>query len=300
VTLRLTRFSPADDAPVGVRAFLDAAFDALMANEIGNNIMLGFCQMLRDGAAFTVPPYLAVVRDEHGQIAGVAARFGGHVVTLGCDTDPAALPLFAADLYDRYGTQVPGVLGPVDRAAAFVREWEALTGIAPRSRTQERLYRLERVNPVSGVPGVMRPYTPSERELVIDWMLAFEDEINMAVQRVTRAEMGEILDRRVSGDPRSRGLHLWWADGQPVSMAGHAGATPHSIRINAVYTPPEQRGRGYASALVAALSQEMLDSGYQWTTLYTDLANPTSNRIYQAIGYQPVMDVDMYRFNVGE
>lgn len=298
--MRLTRYSPADDAPAGVRAFLDAAFDTLLANETGNNVMLGFCQMLRDMITFTVPPYLAVARKEHGQIAGVAARFGGHVITLGCDTDRAALPVFAADLYDLYGTQVPGVVGPVELAEAFAAEWRALTGVQARSRTQERLYRLDRVTPVSGVAGAMRPYTPSDRELVIDWMLAFEDEVDISVQRATRTDMGEMLDRRVGGDPRSRGMRLWWANGQPVSMAGHAGATPHSIRINAVYTPPDQRGKGYASALVAALSQEMLDWGYQWTTLFTDLANPTSNKIYQAIGYQPVMDVDMYRFSVGE
>jgi len=63
-----------------------------------------------------------------------------------------------------------------------------------------------------------------------------------------------------------------------------------------VYTPPEFRGRGYASALVAALSQAMLDAGYHFCTLFTDLANPTSNHIYQAIGYQPVCDTDEYDY----
>jgi predicted GNAT family acetyltransferase len=70
------------------------------------------------------------------------------------------------------------------------------------------------------------------------------------------------------------------------------------MRIGPVYTPPALRKRGYASALTAALSQELLDSGRKFCFLFTDLANPTSNRIYQQIGYQAVCDVDEYRFVV--
>ena len=76
-------------------------------------------------------------------------------------------------------------------------------------------------------------------------------------------------------------MRLWWDGGAPVSMAGYSGPTPHSLRISAVYTPPEQRRRGYASAVTAAISQEVLDRGCQFCTLYTDLGNPTSNHIYQ-------------------
>ena len=72
--------------------------------------------------------------------------------------------------------------------------------------------------------------------------------------------------------------------------------TPRGVRVNMVYTPPELRRRGYASACVAALSQRMLDSGKKFCFLYTDLSNPTSNKIYQEIGYRPVFDVDEYKF----
>jgi predicted GNAT family acetyltransferase len=67
------------------------------------------------------------------------------------------------------------------------------------------------------------------------------------------------------------------------------------VRIGPVYTPPEARNRGYASALVAAISQAQLDAGRRFCFLFTDLANPTANHIYQAIGYEPVRDVDMWR-----
>lgn len=83
----------------------------------------------------------------------------------------------------------------------------------------------------------------------------------------------------------------------PVAMAGVSGRTPSGARVGAVYTPPDRRRRGYASALVATLSQAQLDAGARFCFLFTDLANPTSNKIYQDIGYEPVCDVDEYRFS---
>jgi predicted GNAT family acetyltransferase len=81
-----------------------------------------------------------------------------------------------------------------------------------------------------------------------------------------------------------------------VSWAGAGGRTPHGTRIGPVYTPPEHRRRGYAGALVAATSQAQLDEGLEFCFLFTDLANPTSNHVYQAIGYEPVTDIDVYVF----
>jgi hypothetical protein len=87
-----------------------------------------------------------------------------------------------------------------------------------------------------------------------------------------------------------------WEDGEPVSLAAAGGPTPNGIRIGPVYTPPELRGRGYASALVAELTRVQLEGGRRFCFLFTDLANPTSNRIYQRVGYEPVTDVDQWSF----
>ena len=81
-----------------------------------------------------------------------------------------------------------------------------------------------------------------------------------------------------------------------MSMAARARPMTHGVVVNAVYTPPEMRGRGYASACVGHLSQHLLDSGYQFCCLFTDLSNPTSNNIYQRLGYHPVCDYDEYVF----
>lgn len=79
-------------------------------------------------------------------------------------------------------------------------------------------------------------------------------------------------------------------------MAGRARATPHGVSVNLVYTPPAKRRRGYATALVGALSRRLLDERAAFCCLFTDLANPVSNSIYPKVGYKPVCDVDELRF----
>jgi predicted GNAT family acetyltransferase len=91
-------------------------------------------------------------------------------------------------------------------------------------------------------------------------------------------------------------MYLWEVEGERVALAAYVGPTPNGIRINTVYTPPERRRRGYASSLVADLSQLQLDRGRRFCFLFTDLSNPTSNKIYQNIGYRPVCDVEEITF----
>ena len=89
---------------------------------------------------------------------------------------------------------------------------------------------------------------------------------------------------------RDGGIAVWEVDGEPVSCAGFGSETPNGVRIGPVYTPPERRRRGYGSALTAHLTQQLLDGGRTFCFLYTDLANPTSNGIYRAVGYELVCE----------
>ena len=108
------------------------------------------------------------------------------------------------------------------------------------------------------------------------------------------------MERNLESRFGSEGTGFWlWEDGgQPVSLAGFGGPTPTGIRIGPVYTPPEHRRRGYATTLVADLSSWLLGHGHRACFLYTDLANPTSNRIYVEIGYQRVCDAMEFSFRV--
>jgi uncharacterized protein len=106
--------------------------------------------------------------------------------------------------------------------------------------------------------------------------------------------IGRVIDSRLAGD--DQGIALWEDGGEPVSLVAWGSPTPTGIRIGPVYTPPEHRGRGYASALTAHVSSEQLAAGRSFCFLYTDLANPTSNKIYVAIGYRRVCDSVQYTF----
>jgi uncharacterized protein len=117
---------------------------------------------------------------------------------------------------------------------------------------------------------------------------------------IAREDAERQVRQRYTSDPTIRGLRLWYDDGKPVSFAGYGNPTPNGCRVGPVYTPPEHRGKGYASACTAALSQELLDRGCKFVFLFTDLQNPTSNHIYQVIGYEPVSDFDEYHFAAAE
>jgi predicted GNAT family acetyltransferase len=121
-------------------------------------------------------------------------------------------------------------------------------------------------------------------------MAAFQDE---AIGGRSHRSADDAVDDYLA---RTDGGVYVWEDGEPVSLAGYGGPTPNGIRIGPVYTPPAYRGRGYASALTAELTSLLLSSGRRFCFLFTDLANPTSNRIYERIGYEPVTDIDEYRF----
>ncbi len=203
--------------------------------------------------------------------------------------EPAALHVIADDLL-RTGRPLPDVLAPKAVALAFAEHWRALTGRAFHLEVAERVFCLEQVNPVRGVSGQLRPVTLVDRDLLVEWIHAFTIE---ALREADRARVERSVDLSFQSSLRRTYL---WEDGQPVSLVGCGGKTPNGIRIGPVYTPPDLRGRGYASACVAAVSQLLLDEGRKYCFLFTDLSNPTSNHIYQQIGYQPVADMDKYAF----
>ncbi len=132
-------------------------------------------------------------------------------------------------------------------------------------------------------PGQLRLAHQGERDLLARWAAAYLTEIG------DRGDPGEVISARIAGGQ----LFVWDHDG-PVSMAAWTGKTPNGVRVNLVYTPVAMRRRGYATACVATLSQLLLRQGNAFCCLYTDLANPTSNAIYQRIGYQPVCDAGVY------
>ena len=182
---------------------------------------------------------------------------------------------------------LPGVIGPVAAAGRFSDLWRARTAHETRLHMNMRVHELTEVVLPRRPSGALRRAALSDVEPLAAWA----DDLNVAVRTVDPPP-GEASVRKRIG----QGRMYVWDNGGPVSMAACDGPTPRGMRINFVYTPPEHRGRGYASACVADLSQLLLDEGRQFCALFTDLANPVSNRIYARLGYRPVCDFDDYVF----
>ena len=272
--------------------FVRAAGDFLAASEAEHNLLLGLSGRLVGNPNLygEENPYLAVVEDG-GRVVTAALHTPPHNVVLAETDDPAAYAALAADVREVFDA-LPGVSGPSSTIGAFVSAWAALTGAAARQAMSQRIYEASEVIAPRPVGGAMREGGAGDRRLVLDWVDAFMRE---AMPDDEGPEDAAGFYKRNAADPDAR--LVLWDDGAPVSLAACGAPTPRGIRIGPVYTPPELRGRGYASALTAELTRDLLAGGREFCFLYTDLANPTSNSIYQRIGYRPVTDVEMWRFD---
>jgi hypothetical protein len=280
-------------------ALLETAGDYLVAREAENNLPLGILSTLRDQpGTYPEPPYLATVWDA-GRIALVAIRtppFGPVLSEPGVPDDrvPLAVDALVADLH-AVSPDLSTVLGPQSTVVPFAQAWSKATGRPARLEIAERIYRLSRVIAPRQTPGSWRLADRRDRALLRDWLIAFHEEA--LPPGSARGEIDEMVERWVRRDDRF--AYLWEADGRVVSLAVAGARTPNGRRFGPVYTPPGDRGRGYASAVTAAASHDQLDRGARFCFLLTNLANPTSNSVYRRIGYEPVSDVDLYRFGPG-
>jgi predicted GNAT family acetyltransferase len=271
----LTTYSGASDFLREVRAYLEK-------REVVNGLMLGLAiRLVDEPLAYGSPPYFATVGDEHGSILA-ALMTPPHNLILYAEQESVreALELLARDLIGRTWP-VSGTLGPARLVEAFAALWTRLTGATSQPGMSQRIYELRQVIHPRYSPGSLRPAVEDDTGLVVNWMDAFQQE---AVPGSPPGSL-DLLYRRIA----ERSV-FFWDDRVPVSIALKTRPTQHGISVGGVYTPPEHRRCGYATSCVAALSQQLLDAGFEYCTLFTDLSNPTSNDIYQQIGYRPVCD----------
>ena len=269
-------------------AFLTEAESLLLADEARHNLILGIAGTIRDTPDLYPLRSLWLVRDP-GEVVAAALRTPPYNLIL---ARPRSAPALAALAEAVAGEELPGVTGTEPEVEEFAELWSRHSGVAGRVNMRQGVYALEEVEPLPAVPGSARVATNDDRALALRWWIAFGEEVlHEGGPGRERAEAS--VDHKLSS-PTS-GLLLWEDGGEPVSLAGWGGPTPDGIRVGPVYTPPELRGRGYATALTAELSQRLLDGrlyegGRRFCFLYTDLANPTSNAIYERIGYRRIAE----------
>lgn len=273
-------------------AFLEAAGAFLGEREAEHNLLFGICSAIGANPDLFVehPPRFATVTDAGGSVVAATLRTPPNNQVLSEVDEPEAIDALVDALL---GDQLPGLLGPTEAAARFAARWSEATGQPARVEVAERIFRLTRVlAPAAPASGSWRRAEPRDRELLARWIVAFSSEAMPEAPPID--DPTGAAERWIAGTGRV--AYLWEDGREVVCLVGVGGETPHGIRIGPVYTPPSRRGRGYASSLTAAASQDQLDRGRRFVFLFTDLANPTSNKIYQAIGYEPVSDVDQHRF----
>jgi uncharacterized protein len=266
--------------------FLERAEPLLLADEARYNLMLGIAGTLRDHPGH-YPEHRLWLVEHGGAVVGAALRTPPHpnIVLAGI---PRALEALALSL----DHEPLGAVGAVPEVDAFGRAWERRQGVRVEETMAAGIYALDELIEPEPVPGTARPAGEDDRALLRAWLHDFERE---AIPHMTPdpAQHERVIEARLTRDDAG---FLVWEDDGPVSLAGFGGTTPNWARIGPVYTPPEHRGRGYGSAVTAAVTRDRLAAGSRFCFLYTDLANPISNKIYEALGYRRVCESRELRF----
>jgi predicted GNAT family acetyltransferase len=269
--------------------FLRVAGPLLLPNEARDNLIFGIAGTIAaDPTRYPERRFWVVFGED--EPAAAALRTPPYNLVLARPRDAAAL----AALVEAIEEELPGVVGARPEVDDFTRRWSAVHRVTPQVLREQGIYALEAVEDVPRPAGRPRAATVEDRRLLLRWCTAFGEEV-LAEGDPGRVEAVNMVDHRLGA--ADAGFLLWEDGGRPVSAAGWGGPTPNGIRIGPVYTPPELRGRGYATALTAELSQRLLDGGRRFCFLFTDLTNPTSNAIYERIGYLRVGESAMIAFD---
>ena len=271
------------------RDFLALNYDFLMQKEVENGLLLGlgmsFAQnetgdrgnpllisLTQDGipflCAFQTPPKRLIVVGNPGFPGEAAAMMQAY--------------------FAKENLSVPGLVGSKEFTERLGQLWSGLSGKVFKIAFDQCLFKLEQVIEPPYPEGNFRPAREADLELLTRWMSLFEQEVFLLSEPPGQRPRHTL--RKIHA-----GELFVWESGKVVCMCAVDRPTPNGITINFVYTPPEARGKGYASACVALTSKKMLKK-YKFCMLYTDLANPVSNRIYQRMGYKAVVRAGMYDF----
>lgn len=261
------------------RDFYELVEPFLLEREVENGLPLGIArafvdQATHDGLMFSV--------ESGADVVAVAVKSPKRNLVITGAPEPALRAL--ANYLHTYAFPVPGINAPMATAMDFARAWIEVSGTTMTERVRLRIFELRAlVDGLPTPPGAFRLATMDDAELIERWLRAFIDEATHDSHEGVR----DVVARRLGASH----VGLWAdAEGIPMSMAATTRRSTRGTTIAWVYTPPEHRKQGYATACVAELSRRELAAGRTFCTLYTDQSNPTSNAIYQRIGYLPVCD----------
>jgi uncharacterized protein len=250
------------------------------------NVMATILESVRDGEYASRTPIFAYGRGDDGRVGFAALRTPPWHM-LASELDPSHAPALIKEWLE-VDPELPGANGLTDTARAIAGAWRSHTHGETACRMAMALHALTEVDdPPFPAPGRLRQPTDGEQDLLIAWTEEFAREAHL---------QGANHAREIVATRQRTGRLMLWDDGGPVSLVAQSRPVAGVARIGPVYTPPEHRRRGYASGAVAALSRLALNDGAHTCMLYTDLANPTSNKIYAEVGYRRFADWEEHAF----
>lgn len=272
-----------------VELYAEKVWDLLIRHPAENTVPLTVIERLRGGHRWSADPllfgwYVA------GRTSGAVSMTPPFELLLGCVPDDTMGELTAA--LQAHNVRVPGVSGDTVTVNRFVTAWTNRDSGRAATTSRQRLYALVSLRPPTPPPpGRSRPAQQAELDLAVEWLTAFQTEVDSPVTDV------EVI-RHDAADRVAEGL-LWLhedAAGTVVSLAGRNRSAAGVARVGPVYTPPQHRRHGYGGAVTAACTADALQRDAERVVLFTDLANPTSNAIYQRLGFEPLRDHEIVHF----
>lgn len=265
------------------KAFRERVDAFLLRNEVMHNVIIGITSRLIHQGEIYDEVFLAHVENDAGEIVATTMRTVPHGAILSEIKDKTVIPMLV-DAYANDFDILPGVEGVGDDSSQFAELWKQGCGQDYRISMEMGQYRLDEVIQPENISGEARFADKDDFEMLVDWLIKFSADTGMD-SNYSRKYAEENITRKLE-KPILGGIRIQVDDGQPVSMAAATRQSVNGGNVSLVYTPSEFRGRGYASAITAHVSQAILDTGKTFCSLTTDMSNPTSNKIYQAIGYK--------------
>ncbi|OJE40901.1 acetyltransferase [Bacillus tropicus] len=260
-----------------ILTFKEAVTPFLEKNEQENNLILGVLQMVQQ------PIFMGIAKQEEEiVIVFLQTEEKKQIIVATSEMVEEDIVELAKKLAEVY-PNIPGLIGNKKIVQRLAEEIAVLENKKTTVAMEQGIYELKQVKKKWNGDGVFREVNSDELTLIEQWIYQFCEDVKLPT---TKEEAKQTAHTLITNH-RLFGLEV---DGKLVSVAAKTRPTKNNITVNFVYTPTEARKKGYASNCVAALSQRMLDEGYKTTTLYTDLANPTSNKIYQEVGYEQIAE----------
>jgi len=277
-----------------INKFYTLATPFLLKREVENGLLLSLLNALKEDIhryGEEMPLLFSLMEDNIIKL--IALRTPPYDLLISYTSKVDSIDALVEELLKR-NENLPGILSFSEAADRFTQLWCDKNSLESVLLRKERVYKLEKVSKETLGNNRFSVATKTHQSIVIQWT---REMITEALLEVTKEELDRNITRfKVEFENNNSQIFLLFHNGKPVSMARKAGKTLNGNAVNLVYTPPSLRRRGYATECVAKLSKYLLEEGNKYCFLFTDLSNPTSNSIYQKIGYHPIIDKHHYKF----